>query len=420
MSVLLGCIADDYTGATDLANMLVRAGLRTTLWFDAAQLTNDLPADAVVVALKTRSLAPSQAVSQSLEALRALQQFGARRFFFKYCSTFDSTADGNIGPVAEALMDALGAEQTIFSPAFPENGRTVYLGHLFVGGQLLSESGMERHPLHPMTDANLLRVLQRQSQAKVALVPLDAISSGPQAVSDCCSELLRQQARLLICDAVADEHLSHLASAIVNWPLVTGSSAIAYWLAEAYRHAKLLESDRSLPQAPHATGLTAVISGSCSSATCRQVDAFKRSRPALALDPRSAMDGSAARAALDWASDRIAGGPVLIYSTMPPANLRQVQHEFGESAAAQAFERTMSDLAQGLVELGVRRLVIAGGETAGAVVQSLGVAGLSIGPEIEPGVPWTESLGEPSIALALKSGNFGSDDFFGKALEMLP
>ena len=246
------------------------------------------------------------------------------------------------------------------------------------------------------------------------------VSSGPQAIADCCSELFRQQARLLICDAVADEHLSHLARAVVNWPLVTGSSAIAYWLAEAYRHAKLLESDRSLPQAPQATGLTAIISGSCSSATCRQVEAFKRHRPALALEPRSVMNGSAARAALDWASDRIASGPVLIYSTMPPANLREVQLEFGESPAAQAFERTMSDLAQGLVELGVRRLVVAGGETAGAVVQSLGVAGLSIGPEIEPGVPWTESLGEPSLALALKSGNFGSDDFFGKALEMLP
>jgi uncharacterized protein YgbK (DUF1537 family) len=420
MSVLLGCIADDYTGATDLANMLVRAGLRTTLWFNAAQLTHDSPADAVVVALKTRSVAASQAVSQSLEAIRSLQQLGARRFFFKYCSTFDSTEKGNIGPVAEAVMKAIGAEQTIFCPAFPENGRTVYLGHLFVGRQLLSESGMACHPLHPMTDANLLRVLQRQSQAQVALVPLNVVASGPQAIADCCSLLHCQQSRLVICDAVTDEHLSHLSKAVVNWPFVTGSSAIAYWLAEAYRDANLLKSDRSHPQAPQATGLTAIISGSCSSATCRQVEEFKRRRPALALDPRSAMDGTAANAALDWASDRIAGGPVLIYSTMPPANLQQVQHEFGESAAAQAFERTMSELAQGLVELGVRRLVVAGGETAGAVVQSLGVAGLSIGPEIEPGVPWTQSLGEPSLALALKSGNFGSDDFFGKALEMLP
>jgi uncharacterized protein YgbK (DUF1537 family) len=420
MALLLGCIADDYTGATDLANMLVRAGLRTTLWFGTSPPPNNIPTDAIVIALKTRSVAAAEAVAQSTEALRTLQHFGATRFFFKYCSTFDSTPAGNIGPVAETLLEALGAEQTIFSPAFPENGRTVYLGHLFVGRQLLSESGMECHPLHPMNDSNLVRVLQRQSHEHVALIPIDAVSSGSQAIVDCCAIRRQQKARLLICDAITDEHLSHLAHAVVDWPLVTGSSAIAYWLVAAYRKANLLQLDRSPPRPPRATGLTAIVAGSCSMATCRQVEAFKSRRPALALDPRSVMNGSAARAALDWASDRLTTGPVLIYSTMPPANLRAVQHEFGESAAARAFEQTMFDLANGLVSLGVRRLIVAGGETAGAVIQSLRITGLSIGPEIEPGVPWTESLGDPSLALALKSGNFGSDDFFGKALEMLP
>ncbi|MCI0348913.1 MAG: hypothetical protein L0Z53_05750, partial [Acidobacteriales bacterium] len=242
----------------------------------------------------------------------------------------------------------------------------------------------------------------------------------PQTIADCLAELRHENSRLLICDAIADEHLSDLARAVVHWPLVTGGSAMGYWLAEAYREAKLIDADRFVPHPPKITGLSAILAGSCSSATCRQVERFKQRKPALALELGSVLNGSAAAAALDWASNRVSNQAVLIHSTMPPDRLRAVQQEYGEIGAAQAVEQTMSKIARGLVDIGVRRLVIAGGETAGAVLQSLGVLGLSIGPQIEPGVPWTESLNKPSLALALKSGNFGSDDFFCRALEMLP
>jgi uncharacterized protein YgbK (DUF1537 family) len=420
MAAFLGCIADDYTGAADLASMLVRSGLRTVQWFGHSLPPAGMEADAVVVALKTRSAAVEDAVAQSLEALRSLQRLGTRRFFFKYCSTFDSTESGNIGPVAEALMAALGTEQVPFCPAFPENGRTVYLGHLFVGSKLLNESGMEHHPRTPMTDPNIVRVLEQQSKHSVGLVPYHVVARGPAAIRECATAWRELNARLLICDTVCNQHLHDIAKAVADWPLATGSSAMGYWMAEAYREAGLPRAERYAPNLPEVRGPAAILAGSCSAATRRQVEAFKRRSPALALEPRSVLSGAAARAALDWATNRLKAGAVLIYSTMPPNELREVQQRFGETAAARAYEDCMGEIARGLVDAGVRRLVIAGGETAGAVIRSLGVRGLSIGPEIEPGVPWATSIDSQPMALALKSGNFGSDDFFSKALEMLP
>lgn len=418
---LLGCIADDYTGATDVANMLVRGGMRTVQWFGVPPAGADCAdADAVVVALKSRSIPAAEAVDVSLTALGSLQLLGARRFLFKYCSTFDSTPQGNIGPVAEALQAKLNAGPTIFCPAFPENGRTVYLGHLFVHGRLVNESGMERHPLNPMRDPDLVRVLQQQTSQRVGLLRYGVVSQGPQAIVAALAQLRQDGQRLVIVDALNEGHLRDLALAVADFSLVTGGSGIARWLAEAYAQTGQFASDGAVAALPRAAGFSAALSGSCSPTTQRQVAYSRRRWPTWPIDVRAALRGEAvADQAIDWASPRLPAGPVLIYSTTEPEQLAAVQQEFGHAAAAAAVERTFASVARGLVARGVQQLVVAGGETAGAIVQALGVQALRIGPQIDPGVPWTETLGQPHLALALKSGNFGSDDFFEKALEML-
>jgi uncharacterized protein YgbK (DUF1537 family) len=422
MAFLLGCIADDYTGATDVANMLVRGGMRTVQWFGVPPADVRPPdADAVVVALKSRCVPAQEAVAVSVAALDSLQSLGARRFLLKYCSTFDSTPQGNIGPVAEALQARLHAGPTICCPAFPENGRTVYLGHLFVQGRMLNESGMERHPLNPMRDPDLVRVLQQQASQRVGLLPYSVVSQGPQAITAALAQLRQDGLPLVIVDALDEEHLRDLARAVADAPLVTGGSGIARWLAEAYARTGQFASEGAVAALPQADGFTAVLSGSCSPATRRQVDYGRQRWPAWPIDVRAALLGeSAAAQAIEWAGQRLPAGPVLIYSTAEPEELAAIQRELGQEAAAAAVERTLAAVARGLVGRGVRRLVVAGGETSGAVVRALDVQALRIGPQIDPGVPWTETLEEPRIALALKSGNFGSDDFFEKALEMLP
>lgn len=422
MPPLLGCIADDLTGATDLANTLVRGGMRTVQWIG---VQGDAPlaaqADAVVIALKSRSIPASDAVDQSLSALRVLKAAGARRLLFKYCSTFDSTDQGNIGPVAEALMKELGVEQTIFCPAFPETGRTVYCGHLFVKGRLLNECGMQNHPLNPMNDPDLVRVLSRQATRPVGLLSRDAVHSGPEAIRQQLSELAGQDMSLIVTDALDETHLRNIARAVSAMPLITGGSGIAVGLPEAYRESGELSAQAAMPALPHIEGLTAVLSGSCSTATRCQVESFQQRHAAWSIDVRSAVQGAAiAEMALQWATSRLPQGPVLFFSTADPEQVRRIQQEFGVERTAAAIEQTMASIARGLLTLGVRRLIVAGGETSGAVLQTLGVQVLRIGPQIDPGVPWAESLGEPPLALALKSGNFGSEDFFQRALEMLP
>lgn len=421
---LLGCIADDFTGATDLSNMLVRGGMRVVQWIGvptAAELPYD--ADAMVIALKSRSIPAAEAVEAALAALRSLRAAGARRFLFKYCSTFDSTDHGNIGPVAEALLEELGAEQTIFCPALPEAGRTVYLGHLFVHGRLLNESGMERHPLNPMTDANLIRVLARQSRRRVGLLSYEVVSKGPNAIAAALNNLRADDVALVIVDALNDQHLRDIADAIAGMPLVTGGSGVALGLSDAYRRRGELRSEPFIPAAPHVSGLSAILAGSCSEATQRQVATFTRQRPALAINSGRLLTDNAEvliRETLDWAKQHLTEAPVLIYSTAPAEQVAILQQLYGRDCVASAIERALAAIARGLIDLGVRRLIVAGGETSGAVVNALGVRALRIGPQIDPGVPWTETLGELRLALALKSGNFGSDDFFTKALEMLP
>jgi uncharacterized protein YgbK (DUF1537 family) len=420
VTVLLGCIADDFTGATDLANMLVRGGMRTiqTIGVPATPLAEDV--DAVVVALKSRTIPASKAVAQSLAALAWLQQSGARQIYFKYCSTFDSTPKGNIGPVTDALMDALGTGFTIACPAFPENGRTICRGYLFVGDVLLSESGMKDHPLTPMTDANLVRVLQAQTRRKVGLIRYDILARGAQALREEIAKLQQQGTSIAVVDALAESDLHCIAEGCADLPLVTAGSGVGLGIAEHHRRAGRLSHAATAAVLPRVTGHAAVLSGSCSEATNNQVAHWMQSRPAFCIDPLKLAAGTpVVEDAVAWAQAQVSKEPVLIYATSTPQEVKAVQRELGVERAGALVEEALARIAKGMVAAGVRKLVVAGGETSGAVVGALGIRSLRIGPQIDPGVPWTESLDAQPIALALKSGNFGSTDFFSKALAQL-
>jgi uncharacterized protein YgbK (DUF1537 family) len=417
--MLLGAIADDFTGATDLANMLVRGGMRTVQLLGVPRGAAP-EADAIVVALKSRTIAPDSAVEQSVAALEWLRAAGARQFFLKYCSTFDSTELGNIGPVADALMRVLDTSFTIACPAFPENARTIFRGHLFVGDVLLSESGMKDHPLTPMIDANLVRVLQRQTARKVGLVRYDTVAAGAKAIRTRFDALRGEGVGMAIVDAVSDADLYAIGSACTDMPLVTGGSGVAIGLPDNYRDRGLLGAPERAAELPALAGYAAVLSGSCSVATNGQIAEWLKTRPGFRIDPLQLAQGRPVAAqAAEWAAKRLPQEAVLIYATDTPENVKAAQATLGAARAGELVEACLADVARQLVAHGVRRLVVAGGECAGAVVQALGVTGLRIGPQIDPGVPWTLSLGKPQLLLALKSGNFGAPDFFAKALEMV-
>jgi uncharacterized protein YgbK (DUF1537 family) len=429
MAVLLGCIADDFTGGTDLAGMLVKHGMRTVqmIGVPTGPVPDDI--DAIVIALKSRTNPVEEAKAESLAALKWLQDQGCRQFYFKYCSTFDSTPRGNIGPVAEALMEALGTDFTIACPAFPANQRTIYKGHLFVGDVLLSDSGMRNHPLTPMTDANLVRVLQQQVQGKVGLVEFATVSQGGAAIAERFAALRTEGCRFAVVDALTNADLLALGEACADMPLVTAGSGVALGLPPNFRRAGLLgEASTAAATLPATGGRRAVVAGSCSVATQAQVAAMKAVQPAFNVDPRALARGEdVVAAALAWAKPLLPDGPVLVYATSTPDEVRAIQSELGVDAAGALVENALAAIAQGLVAAGVGQLIVAGGETSGAVVKALGVAGLRIGPEIDPGVPWTVALSAdrsgdrtaPPLALALKSGNFGTTDFFLKAWEHL-
>jgi 3-dehydrotetronate 4-kinase len=421
MSVLLGAIADDFTGATDLCNTLVRRGMRTVQLIDVpAPGTEVGDAEAVVIALKSRTIPAAEATEKSLAALAWLQKAGAHQILFKYCSTFDSTDAGNIGPVAEALMDAVGTDFTVFCPAFPETGRTIYRGYLFVGDVLLSESGMRDHPLTPMRDPSLVRVLQRQARGRVGLVPIATVVRGAAAIRAAFAELRWQGFRHTIVDAIEDRHLEAIGAAAANFKLITGGSGIALGLPENFRRQGLLGDSRSADTLPAIPGAAVVLSGSCSPATIAQVTYMRDRAPIFAIDPIAVAEGRrVAEEALDWAKPLLSDSPILISATASPDAVSEVQRRLGRERAGVLVEETLATIARGLAAKGARRFVIAGGETAGAIVQALGVTGLRIGRQIDPGVPWTMSLGEPALALALKSGNFGALDFFERAFSVL-
>ena len=417
--LLLGCIADDFTGATDLANNLVRNGMRVVQAIGVPDGPLDVAADAVVVALKSRTIPAADAVAQSLAALHWLQAQGAQQVYFKYCSTFDSTPQGNIGPVTEALMDALGSNFTIATPAFPDNQRTVFKGHLFVGDVLLSDSGMRDHPLTPMTDANLVRVLQAQCKRKVGLVDYKAVASGAAAITQRFDQLRTEGVGIAVVDALSNDDLMRLGPALRGMPLVTAGSGVAIGLPANFG----IKPSTVAAELPRAAGLRAIVSGSCSTASQRQVAAFVAAGgKAFAIDPlRAAAGEDLVSQALLWAQAQLAQGPVLVYATADAQAVKTVQGKLGTDRAGALVEQILAAIARGLVELGVRQLVVAGGETSGACVQVLGVTQMQIGPQIDPGVPWCHARtgNDVPVHLALKSGNFGGDDFFTKAFGML-
>ena len=507
MGIILGAIADDFTGATDLAGMLVKQGLRTVQLIGVPQAQAHASwadqVDAVVVALKTRTAPVAQAIGDSRAALAWLRAQGCSRFVSKICSTFDSTSAGNIGPIAEALMDDLGTELALVCPAFPANARTVYRGHLFVGDALLSETGMREHPLTPMTDANLVRVLQAQSRRSVGLLPWPVVAEGPAAVAQALTQLRERGAGFVIADAISEMDLLTLGLGCKDWPLMVAGSGLAIGLAAQLRAAgsvqpfsvgtgvgtgvgteagidaadadsnssvkSPLNSPLNCPadfpaDFPVIRGPALVISGSCSVATQAQVERMRVHHPAWRIDPLRAFGEPDALVSevIEWAAPQLGDRPILIYSTasaeevrafraavadraiQPSANQpnqpgHRMQGASGADGAGlaasveEAIEGVLARITAALVEQGVRRLIIAGGETSGAVVRALGARALRIGPEIAPGVPWTATLDvagnepdqadrthQPTLALALKSGNFGDVDFFLDAWSRLP
>ncbi len=412
-TMLLGCIADDFTGASDLANTLAKAGMRT-IQFVGAPKGGAADCDAGVVSLKTRSIPVAEAVRQSLEALEALQKAGCRQILFKYCSTFDSTKEGNIGPVADALIAALGAGTAIVCPAFPTNARTVYKGHLFVGDKPLNESGMENHPLTPMTDANLVRWLGYQSKHKVGLITAETVAKGAEAVRAALEEAAAREEKLVVCDAIFDADLLVLGHAASGMALVTGGSGIAMGLPDNFRASGAIGATPPAPPAPG--GRAVAFAGSCSIATRRQVTYHARHEPSLLVDAEEVLAGEqTVDATARWVLHQPDGALPLVYSSADPEIVRALQGRHGTERMAHAVEDFFARLAEHLVRHGTHRIIVAGGETSSAVVSALGGAPMRIGPEIDPGVPVLVTDAAQPLALVLKSGNFGAEDFFLKA-----
>ncbi len=422
MRPILGCIADDFTGATDLASQLVSAGMRTLQTIGIPQAPLEAGVDAVVVALKSRTIPAREAIEQSIQALDWLREQGCEQFYFKYCSTFDSTPAGNIGPVTEALMEALGTDFTVACPALPANRRSVFNGYLFANGVPLNESGMQDHPLTPMTDANLVRVLNAQTTRNVGLIDYATLRQGDAAVTARIDALKADGIGIAICDAIDNDDLFMLARACRDLPLVTAGSGLALGLPANV--AERLDHTQDAARLEPIAGREAVLSGSCSRATLAQIEYARQRMPSVHLDAQALDDDyqGVVDAALEYAEGNLDAGPVLIYASASPEEVRRAQQRLGVQQAGELVERAMAEIAAELVgRLGVRRLLVAGGETSGAVVTALDVQGLRIGESIDPGVPWTTTLGtEEPLALALKSGNFGAPDFMTKAWKLMP
>lgn len=420
MTTFLGCIADDFTGATDLASMLARSGVNVSLRIGVPLSTPENTAEIEVIALKTRSISASKAIEESLSALKWLKEAGAKKYFFKYCSTFDSTAEGNIGPVSEALMNELKVDQTIYCPAFPENGRSIYMGNLFVGQKLLSESSMKDHPLTPMNDSNLMRLLSAQVSRRVGLADRIVVNSGVNSLKEKLISLKENDVPHVIVDAVADTDLDTIASACQDMDFITGGSALAMPLAEFYKASgKISANDNSFMNKKLNTG-SIILSGSCSEMTIIQVKNFiQRGAAAFQLDPIDLAENGVKKV-LDWLSSQDFTKNIIIYATSDPDTVKKVQAELGVDMAGKIVEQGLSECAIAARELGVKNFIIAGGETSGAITKALNIRQLDIGIEIAPGVPWTFSgKRNNQIALSLKSGNFGSEEFFTEALNKL-
>lgn len=415
----LGVIADDFTGATDIAGFLAVNGVSTVQVNGVPADESRVDAEAFVVSLKTRSCARDKAISESLAALRWLRRNGCTQIFFKYCSTFDSTLEGNIGPVTDALLDAMGEEITIICPALPVNGRTLYKGYLFVFDELLNESGMRNHPLNPMTDAKVSRLMDAQGQGRSCNVYAEVVDQGSVALWQAIDDARAEGFRYVVLDSLSDGHLDIIAAAVAKLPLVTGGSGLAASLARLEvknPDAAIAATAAGRPQ----RGATVVFSGSCSVATNRQVLRYRQQAAAMALSVERCLDDPGYVEDLySWAVTHFDDpyGP-LIYATAGPEELNKIRGAFPGRDVGAAIEGLFGRLALKLKNAGVENFIVAGGETSGMVVQTLGLSAFHIGPQIDPGVPWVKAVGQP-VYLALKSGNFGSDDFFAKAQEGL-
>nr|WP_321445607.1 3-oxo-tetronate kinase [uncultured Cohaesibacter sp.] len=419
MKTILGCIADDFTGATDLAGLLARSGVKVSLRMGVPIKDPQDTAAFEVIALKCRTAPVEEALQDVRAAYDWLKKAGAERFFWKYCSTFDSTAKGNIGPVAEALMAEIGTDQTIYCPAFPENGRSIFMGNLFVGEQPISESPMKDHPLTPMKDSNLMRLLEPQVTKSVGLANRLCVAKGPEALKERLRELGDQGVAHVVIDAVANEDLFTISKACRSMLLMTGGSAIAMPLPHLYMEDGLLAADAEKMQVPDLADKAILLSGSCSAMTRAQVAAYSKLSPSYRLDPL-ALARNGHSEALDWLSEQDLGTAPLLYATAEPDDVKAAQAELGVQQAGEIVEDALAALAIAARDQGARRFVVAGGETAGAVTQALGVNKLDVSVEIAPGVPWSFCQSQSiDIALTLKSGNFGAETFFSDALTVL-
>lgn len=406
----LGCIGDDFTGSSDLANTLAKGGMRTVQYSGIPNEAAQEWVEAGVVSLKSRSIDPDEAVAQSLEALAWLKAQGCTQFFFKYCSTFDSTKKGNIGPVADALADALDAHKVIVCPAFPGAGRSIFQGHLFVKDKLLNESGMENHPLTPMTDADIRRWLSHQSKYDVGHVDIAAVQGGPTAIAHKLDEVHNRGQRLIVVDAIMDDDLTAIGQAAKELPLITGGSGVALGLPGNFG------CQPARPQWRGQPGRVAALSGSCSIATRAQINLHKDVGPTFEISAREVIDGALSpQTLIDWFLNH--DGIPLAYSSADPDAVKAIQDEYGLKKSSEALEEFFADVARGLVSNGVARIITAGGETSGAVVEALNISQLEIGPEIASGVPALRA--NDNLVLALKSGNFGQPDFFIQADKIL-
>ncbi|MGL4812374.1 MAG: 3-oxo-tetronate kinase [Beijerinckiaceae bacterium] len=420
--MLLGVIADDFTGASDIANTLTKGcdasgGLATVQFLGLPSGPAPAGCEAGVVSLKSRSIPAPDAVSQSLAALDWLLAQGCTQIIFKYCSTFDSTREGNIGPVGEALADRLGVKGVIACPAFPGTGRTIYCGHLFVNDKPLNESGLENHPLNPMTDANIVRWLSHQSTAPVGLVSWPTVRQGSTAIRAALDAAARRSETLAIVDAITDEDLLAIGEACADAKFLTGGSGIALGLPRNFMRTGKARGGAARPAA--ITGPEAILAGSCSKATLAQIAYHKQNHPAFEIDVEAVMTGAVTPAQLAAFIQQNTGNAPLIYSSATPQHVAALQQRYGRDAVAHRLDALFAHTARMLVESGLRRLVVAGGETSGAVVSALKLNALAIGPEIDPGVPVLTATTDRPLALALKSGNFGAENFFEKALAMM-
>jgi len=419
VTTFFGAIADDFSGATDLAGLLARSGVRVSLRMGTPAGPPADTAPLEIIALKCRTEPVDEAVAAALTALGWLRQAGARRFFWKYCSTFDSTPRGNIGPVAEALMKALGTSQTVYCPAFPENGRSVFMGNLFVGEQLLAESPMKDHPLTPMKDSNLVRLLRPQVKSPVGLTNRLVVARGPQILRDKLARLDADGVAHVVVDAVAYEDLNTIARACSDMTLLTGGSAVAMPLPEKWINEGILARENTAPRVAAREGAAIVLSGSCSAMTNRQVSAYlSRGNPGFRLDPLGLAHDSH-DAALDWLAAQPRDAAPLVYATAAPDAVQAAQEKLGVAGAGRLVESSLAACAVKARDLGAVRFVVAGGETSGAVAKALGITRLDVGAEIAPGVPWCFArTGGREVAITLKSGNFGDESFFSQALGM--